>query len=68
MAQLHEYDVIIDGNRTTLRLSEDAAAARGLTAPARTKAAPPPRNKARRAATKEAEVDGAHISVAGKPA
>jgi hypothetical protein len=59
MAQLQEYDVIIDGNRTTLRLSEDAAALRGLTAPARVKAARAPSNKARRAAIKGAEVDAA---------
>lgn len=62
---MQRYDVIINGNRTTLLLSEADAAARGLTgtAPA-TDAAPPeavptkakaPANKSRKPANKRAE-------------
>lgn len=59
---MRRYDVVIDGNRTTLLLSDADAAARGLlTAPA--PAAEPvvehkaktPANKGRKPATKRAE-------------
>lgn len=58
---MQRYDVIINGNRTTLLLSEADAAARGLTAPASPEAAVPakaktPANKSRKpAANKRAE-------------
>ena len=62
---MQRYDVIINGNRTTLLLSEVDAAARGLTATPATAAAPAadavpaksktPANKSRKPANKRAE-------------
>ncbi len=60
---MRRYDVVIDGNRTTLLLSDADAAARGLlTAPTPAAAEPvvehkakTPANKARKPATKRAE-------------
>lgn len=66
---LKEYDVIVDGRRTTLQLSDEDARAHGLHVPAHrapasqpaetqdapeTKAADAPANKARTAANKKA--------------
>ena len=50
MAQLNEYDVVINGMATTVLLTEDQAKARGIVAdknaePARDKKAPAPRGK-----------------------
>jgi hypothetical protein len=55
---LKRYEVEIDGNKTTLLLSEADAAARGLTVqaePAVTTKARTPANKGRKPATKRAE-------------
>lgn len=62
---MRRYDVIINGNKTTLLLSDADAAARGLTPapepaaePAKvpTKAKTPTANKSRKPANKRAEV------------
>lgn len=58
---MKRYDVIIDGNKTTLLLTDADAAARGLTpvAEADAKAAKAPANKARKPANKRADADTA---------
>lgn len=59
---MKRYDVVIDGNKTTLLLSDADAAARGLTGTPEPAAPEPvpakaktPANKARRPANKRAE-------------
>jgi hypothetical protein len=56
---VQRYDVEINGNKTTLLLSEADAKARGLTAPAEpevTTKAKTPANKSRKPANKRADV------------